>query len=90
MPNITLRDATTDDAVFALQVTEACMRAYAEQTWGRWSGRADFDPAVDMIVERDGRGIGLMGLRIDSRQKSWVLEKHRQLSSEKFDRVSKI
>jgi GNAT superfamily N-acetyltransferase len=75
MPNITLRDATTDDAAFALHVTEACMRVYAEQTWGRWSGRADFDPAVDMIVERNGRGVGLMGLSIDSRQKSWVLEK---------------
>ena len=75
MPNITLRDATTDDAAFALYVTEACMRAYAEQTWGRWNGRADFDPAMDMIVEKDRRGIGLMGLSIDSRQKSWVLEK---------------
>jgi len=35
MPNITLRDATTDDAAFALYVTEACKRAYAEQTWSR-------------------------------------------------------
>ena len=75
MSNITLRNATTDDAAFALQVTEACMRVYAEQTWGTWSDRADFDPAVDMIVERDGRGIGLMGITIDGRQKSWVLEK---------------
>ena len=76
MHNISLRDATTDDAAFALHVTEACMRHYAEETWGTWKARPDyFDPATDMIVERDGHDIGLMGLNIDSRQKSWVLEK---------------
>ena len=71
--DISLRRATMDDAAFALHVTEACMRAYAEQTWGMWNGLADFDPATDMIVERDGRGIGLIG--VDRSQKPWVLEK---------------
>jgi GNAT superfamily N-acetyltransferase len=71
--NISLRNATTDDAAFALHVTEACMRVYAEQTWGTWNGLADFDPATDMVVESDGRGIGLIG--VDRRQKLWVLEK---------------
>jgi hypothetical protein len=56
MRNITLRSATTDDATFALHVTEVCMRAYAEQTWGTWNGLPDFDPTTDIIVERDGRG----------------------------------
>jgi len=73
MQNISLRNATTDDAAFALHVTEACMRAYAEQTWGTWNGLPDFDPATDMIVERDGRGIGMIG--VDRRQEFWVLEK---------------
>jgi hypothetical protein len=32
MQEIGLRSATSDDAAFALYVTEACMRVYAEQT----------------------------------------------------------
>lgn len=75
MRNITLRSATIDDAAFALHVTEVCMRAYAEQTWGTWNGLAHFDATTDMIVERDRRGIGLMSVGVDRRQKSWVLEK---------------
>jgi hypothetical protein len=39
MHEISLRAATTDDEGFALHVTEACMRAYAEQTWGTWEGQ---------------------------------------------------
>jgi GNAT superfamily N-acetyltransferase len=73
MHNIHLRQATTGDADFALHVTESCMRAYAEQTWGAWNGVADFDLATDMVVERDGRGIGLLG--VDRRHDAWVLEK---------------
>ena len=42
---IALRAATTDDAAFALHVTEACMRVYAEQTWGSWDGRGDLNIA---------------------------------------------
>jgi GNAT superfamily N-acetyltransferase len=73
MRNISLRNATTDDAAFALHVTEACMRVYAEQAWGTWNGLADFDPATDMIIERDGLGIGLIG--VDRSQEFWVLER---------------
>jgi GNAT superfamily N-acetyltransferase len=49
------------------------MRAYAEQTWGSWDGRADFDPAMDRIVESDGRAIGLIG--VDRRPDCWFLDK---------------
>lgn len=62
MPNITLRAATSGDAAFALHVTEACMRTYAEQTWGSWNGRADLDLAFDQVVQLDGRDIGLFGV----------------------------
>jgi GNAT superfamily N-acetyltransferase len=74
MPDITLRDATTGDAAFALHLTEVCMRAYAEQSWGKWDGCPDFEPSEDVVVESDGRSIGLVGLSIDS-AKSWVLER---------------
>jgi GNAT superfamily N-acetyltransferase len=73
MHNISLRAATCDDAAFALNVTEACMRAYAEQTWGSWNGRADLDPAFDKIVQSAGRDIGLLGL--DRRLDCWFLDK---------------
>jgi GNAT superfamily N-acetyltransferase len=73
MQNISLRKATTDDSAFALHVTEACMRTYAERTWGTWNGLADFDPTTDMIVERDGHAIGIMG--VYRLQEVWVLER---------------
>jgi GNAT superfamily N-acetyltransferase len=73
MRNISLRASTSDDAPFALQVTEACMRDYAEQTWGSWDGRADLDVAFDKIIQRDGRDIGLIG--VDRRPEFWFLDK---------------
>jgi len=73
MQNISLRKATTDDAAFALHVTEACMRVYAERTCGTWNWLDDFDPATDMIVERDGCGIGMIG--VDRRQEFWIRER---------------
>jgi GNAT superfamily N-acetyltransferase len=72
MHNISLRSATTDDAGFVLHVTEVTMRAYAEQTWGRWNAPDSFDPS-DMIVARDGRDIGVIA--VDRGQEVWVLEK---------------
>ena len=63
MHEIGLRSATSDDAAFALYVTEACMRVYAEQTWGSWNGRANFDPALDNILVLAGQDIGLIGIR---------------------------
>jgi GNAT superfamily N-acetyltransferase len=73
MHNVSLRPATSDDTAFALDVTEACMRVYAEQTWGSWAGRADFDLAFDEVVQLAGRDIGLIG--VDRRSDCWFLRK---------------
>src|SRR5262245_3613736 len=73
MHNISLRDATSDDAAFALHVTEACMRVYAEQTWASWDRRADLDIAFDKIIQLAGRNIGLIG--VDRRPDFWFLDK---------------
>jgi GNAT superfamily N-acetyltransferase len=73
MHNISLRAATSDDAAFALHVTEACMRVYAEQTWGTWDGRADLDPTFDKIIQLDGHDIGLIG--VDRSSDVWFLDK---------------
>jgi GNAT superfamily N-acetyltransferase len=71
--DISLRPVTSRDAAFALRVTEACMRAYAEQTWGAWDGRADIDPARDKIIQLAGRDIGL--IELDRRSDHWFLGK---------------
>lgn len=73
MHSLSLRAATSEDVAFALYVTEACMRVYAEQAWGRWDGRADFDPAFDQIVALDGHDIGIFG--VDRRPEFWFLDK---------------
>jgi GNAT superfamily N-acetyltransferase len=73
MHNISLRAATSDDAAFALHVTEACMRVYAEQTWGTWDGRADLDPSFDKVIRWDGHDIGLIG--VDRGSGIWFLDK---------------
>jgi GNAT superfamily N-acetyltransferase len=73
MHDVSLRPATSNDAAFALRVTEACMRGYAEQTWGNWDGRADFDLAFDEVIQVAGRDIGLIG--IERRPGGWFLDK---------------
>jgi GNAT superfamily N-acetyltransferase len=73
MHDISLRAATSEDAAFALHVTEACMRVYAEQTWGSWNGHADLDLAFDKIIQLAGRDIGLIG--VDRRSDCWFLDK---------------
>jgi GNAT superfamily N-acetyltransferase len=73
MNNISLRAATSADTAFALHLTEACMRTYAEQTWGRWDGRADLDVEFDQIVQLAGRDVGLIG--VDRRSNGWFLDK---------------
>jgi GNAT superfamily N-acetyltransferase len=73
MQDISLRPATTSDMEFALHVTEACMRVYAEQTWGAWNGRADLDTSLDQIIQLAGRDIGVFG--VDCRSDHWVLDK---------------
>jgi len=59
--NIALRAAVGDDVVFALHMTEACMRVYAEQTWGSWDGCANLNLAFDEIIQLAGRDIGITG-----------------------------
>ena len=73
MHEVSLRAATWDDAACALHVTEACMRVYAEQTWGSWNGRADLDLAFDKIIQLAGRDIGLIG--VDRGSDCWFLDK---------------
>jgi GNAT superfamily N-acetyltransferase len=73
MHDLSLRAATNDDAAFALHVTEACMRGYAEQTWGSWDRRADLNIGFDEIIELAGRDIGLIG--VDRRSDFWFLDK---------------
>jgi GNAT superfamily N-acetyltransferase len=76
MHDISLRPATSDDAAFALHVTEACMRVYAERAWGRWDAemaKADFDPAFDEVIQLAGRDIGLIG--VERRPDGWFLDK---------------
>jgi hypothetical protein len=67
------RSATNDDAAFALRVTEACMRAYAEQTWGSWDGRADLNLEYDKIIRLDGTDIGIIG--VEPHSDHWFIEK---------------
>jgi len=76
MHNISLRPTTGDDAAFALHVTEACMRVYAEQAFGSWdAGRAmaGFNIAFDQIIQLAGRDIGLLG--VDRRSDFWFIDK---------------
>ena len=73
MQRIILRPATNDDAAFALHVTEACMRLYAEQTWGAWNGLADFDPSFDKIIQLAGTDVGLIG--VERRPDHWLIHK---------------
>jgi ribosomal protein S18 acetylase RimI-like enzyme len=73
MHDLSLRPATSEDVAFALEVTEACMRVYAEQTWGSWNGLADFDSACDQIVELADKPIGLMG--VERLNDHWFIDK---------------
>lgn len=73
MRNISLRDATSDDAFFALHLTEVCMRTYAEQTWGTWNGQADLNLTFDQVIQLGSRDIGLIG--VDRRLNCWFLDK---------------
>ena len=72
MHNISLRAATSDDAAFALHVTEACIRVYAEQTWE--TGIVVLISILCLIViQLAGRDIGLIG--VDRRLDFWLLDK---------------
>jgi GNAT superfamily N-acetyltransferase len=73
MEEITLRPATIEDHAFALHVTEACMREYAERTWGSWDGRADLDLSIDQVVQHRGTDIGLLG--VERHADHWRIDK---------------
>ena len=73
MHRISLRRVTNDDEAFALHVTEACMRVYAEQAWGIWDPRADLNLAFDEVIRLGRRDIGLIG--VDRRVDFWFLDK---------------
>jgi len=60
---IFLRPALPSDVDFVVEVTEAAMRAYAEQTFGTWDNaipRARFDPASCAIIRVSGKDVGCM------------------------------
>ena len=54
-------------------MTEACIKPYAEQTWGEWNGLADFDPTFDEIIRLGEIEIGMMG--VERRVDHWFLDK---------------
>jgi len=49
------------------------MRVYAEQTWGRWDGRADLQLAFDEVIQYAGLDVGLIG--VDRSSDYWFLDK---------------
>ena len=73
MHDISLRPASGEDQDFAVRVAEACMRVYAERTWGRWNGRCDLDPARDSVLRFAGRDIGLVG--VEREPHCWFLNR---------------
>jgi len=56
-----------------LRASDACIKPYAEQTWGYWDGEVNFDPTRDEIVTHLGWDIGLM--RVDRLPDHWFLAK---------------
>jgi GNAT superfamily N-acetyltransferase len=72
-PEISLRRAREQDAEFALQVVEACMRRYAERTYGAWNGLSNFDVATDQIIVLGSQDIGLIA--IERRSDHWFLSR---------------
>jgi ribosomal protein S18 acetylase RimI-like enzyme len=58
---VTLRPASGEDADLVFRITEACMKDYAERTWGSWDEertRQSFVPATHEIVQYQGQDIG--------------------------------
>lgn len=73
MHGLSLRPASAADHDFALHVDEACMRVYAERTWGRWNGCCDLDPGRDHVVRFAGCDVGLVG--IEREPQCWFLNR---------------
>lgn len=62
---LALRPARAEDADFVVKVTEACMRHYAELTWGHWSEemtRKSFRWETHRIVTLGAADIGCVEL----------------------------
>ena len=71
---VTVRPADAADAEFVYRLTEACMRAYAVATWGRWNEdatRASFRPATHRVIQADGQDIGCVALE-ETADHVWV------------------
>lgn len=69
VPAFHLRNATPDDLALAYTITEDAMRAYVEQTWGRWDPqeqldkhRANYTPDTHRIVMLDEAPAGLVAV----------------------------
>lgn len=69
MESIELFPASMEDEAFAFRVTEAAMRGYVEQTWGRWNAdeqRANhstsFKPDTHQIVRVGEQAAGILAV----------------------------
>jgi GNAT superfamily N-acetyltransferase len=65
LQEISVRAALPSDAEFVFTLTEACMRHYAEATWGKWDAettRRSFFPETHSIVRLCETDIGCMEL----------------------------
>lgn len=64
MPTILLRPAIESDWNFIAAGEEACIREYAERTWGNWipQPRSNFEPEIHQIVLSEGDEIGCIAL----------------------------
>lgn len=73
MEPLRLRAATTADQNFVADLAAACIKSYAEQTWGSWDGRADLKLGQDQIIQSAGEDIGL--LSVERRPGTWFLSR---------------
>ncbi len=71
--DVILRAAQNSDFAFALHVTDSCMRTYAEQTWGAWDGKSDFDPEFDELILLGEAKIGILG--VERLRDHWKVDK---------------
>ncbi|MEQ5839509.1 GNAT family N-acetyltransferase [Paraburkholderia acidicola] len=82
MSNVTLRPATESDWDFLCVVQEACMREYAEATWGKWvpEPRDNFRLETHQVIQCDGDDIGCIALIDEAEalmlEKFYVLPSH--------------
>lgn len=67
MWNINLRPANERDWEFVVMVSDACMREYAEKTWGQWSAGhpSNFEAASWRIIQCNSCDIGCLSLAED-------------------------